>query len=95
MDIPVDFRGTPAAADGHPDVKETVHGYLARRFPALGGLHDDVPLLESGAIDSLGILELMTFISERFDIALDDADFDPDNLGTPARLVQFIERRRS
>jgi acyl carrier protein len=93
MDIPIEERPTLPAA-GPPEVETAVLGYLARRFPALRPLHDDTPLLESGAIDSLGILELMTFVAERFGIALDDADFDPENLGTPSRLVQFIERRR-
>ena len=75
-------------------VEATVYAYLARRFPALAGCDADTPLLENGAIDSLGILELMTFLADRFEISLDDNDFDPENLGTPARLVQFIERKR-
>ncbi|WFS70001.1 acyl carrier protein (plasmid) [Agrobacterium leguminum] len=40
---------------------------------------DETPLLEGGIIDTLGFLDLMTFLSERFDIGLDDTHFEPDN----------------
>jgi acyl carrier protein len=80
--------------NGRSDIEATIYGYLEKRFPALGSCESDTPLLESGAIDSLGILELMTFLGDRFGITLEDGDFDPGHLGTPARLVQFVEHRR-
>ncbi|QDG94595.1 acyl carrier protein (plasmid) [Rhizobium sp. NIBRBAC000502774] len=72
-------------------VAPIVHAYLVQRFPAAGSITNETPLLEGGIIDSLGFLELMTFLSERFDIALDDTHFEPDNISTPAALVRFVE----
>jgi acyl carrier protein len=75
------------------EVEAAVYAYLTRRFPALAKCDADTPLLESGVIDSLGILELMTFLAERFGIVLEDEDFDPQNLETATHLIQFITRR--
>lgn len=72
-------------------IAPVVHAYLAQRFPASGSITDETPLLEGGIIDSLGFLELMTFLSERFGIVLDDTHFEPDNISTPAALVRFVE----
>ena len=63
-------------------------------FPAHAPFTDDTLLLEGGAIDSLGFLELMIFLGESFGIILDDEHFTPDNLGTPADLIAFVLRER-
>lgn len=72
-------------------VASVVRAYLVKRFPAAGPITDETPLLDGGIIDSLGFLELMTFLSERFGIGLDDTHFEPDNISTPAALVRFVE----
>ena len=72
-------------------IASVVRAYLVQRFPAAGPITDETQLLEGGIIDSLGFLELMTFLSERFDIGLDDTHFAPDNISTPAALVRFVE----
>jgi len=75
--------------------EDAIVQYLTDRFPLLGRVDLDTPLLGSAAIDSLGFLEVVTFIEERFGLALDDEDFDADNLKTPASLVALVERRMS
>jgi len=80
--------------DGHQDIEAVLFQYLETRFPALAPFKPDTPLLEGNAIDSLGVLDLMSFLGETFGVTLEDSDFDPDNLGTPDRLVAFIERKR-
>jgi acyl carrier protein len=75
------------------DILRTIHGYLRDRFPALADADATTSLLRSGAIDSLGFLELMTFLSEEFGITLEDEDFDAANLETPGKLADFVERK--
>jgi acyl carrier protein len=72
-----------------------IDAYLRQRFPALNNLKPETELLSGGAVDSLGMLDLMMFLGERFGIALEDADFTPDNLATPARLAAFVDQRGS
>ncbi|CAN7470974.1 acyl carrier protein [Agrobacterium genomosp. 3] len=83
-----------AAKKSETNVADTIHSYLSSRFPAHAPFTDDTLLLEGGAIDSLGFLELMIFLGESFGIILDDEHFTPDNLGTPADLIAFVLRER-
>jgi acyl carrier protein len=75
------------------DILRTIRGYLRDRFPALADVDATTPLLQSGAIDSLGFLELMTFLSDEFGIELEDEDFDASNLETAGKLADFVERK--
>jgi acyl carrier protein len=79
---------------GNP--KAAIEEFLRSRFPVFAGqtLTDETPLLSSGAIDSLGILELMTFLDERFGIELTDEHFDPANFDSLGHLARFVERAR-
>ena len=76
------------------EVEAVIHAYLTKRYPALANLSAETPLLGSGAIDSLGILELMTFLGEHFDIAIEDGDFDSENLANLASLTRFVTARK-
>lgn len=53
----------------------------------------DTPLLNSGALDSLGILELMMFLSDKMEIELEEEDFVPENLETVGSLVRFVIKK--
>lgn len=80
----------------HPQVKRSIVDFVAARMPrpAAAGLTDETPLL-TGALDSLGVLELMMHLDQTFAIGLDDADFEADNMATVGHLVRFVERKRA
>ena len=75
------------------DIKE----FLEKTAPArLSDVDFNTPLLKSGALDSLEILELMTFLSDKMRVELEDEDFVPENLETVGSLVRFVlQKRRS
>ena len=50
----------------------------------------DDSLLEEGLIDSTGVLELVTFIEDKFDVTVEDEELVPDNLDSINRLITFI-----
>lgn len=58
-------------------------------------LQDSASFLEAGIVDSTGVLELVTFIEQRFGIAVRDGDLVPENLDTIDNAVRFIEGRLS
>lgn len=76
------------------DIEAEIYGYIDKRFPALAPAAPDTALLD-GAIDSLGFLELIMFLGERFNISMEDDDFDFQELATPASLVSFVSRART
>lgn len=54
----------------------------------------DSPLLESNLLDSLGIIQLMTFLADNFGIEVSDEDFVPENFATIRSLVNFVLSKR-
>ena len=51
---------------------------------------DDESFLESGLIDSTGILELITFVEENYEIEIEDEEMIPDNLDGIAKVARFV-----
>jgi acyl carrier protein len=50
-------------------------------------------LLEKGILDSLGILEVVTFIEHEFHIILNDDELMPENFQSIKSIVAFVQRR--
>jgi acyl carrier protein len=63
-------------------------------FEDNGSLKEDTSFLESGALDSTGVLELISFIEEKFGISVADEDLVPENLDSISRVTRFIEQKQ-
>ena len=57
------------------------------------GLTSDQSFLDSGIIDSTGVLELLGFIEQKYAISVDDHELVPDNLDSIDRVASFVERK--
>jgi acyl carrier protein len=56
-------------------------------------LSDEMSLIDNDLVDSTGILELVSFLEERFSIVMADADIVPANLDSLNRISSFIEQK--
>ncbi|MFG3026469.1 acyl carrier protein [Streptomyces sp. NPDC048254] len=56
---------------------------------------DDLDVLHNGVIDSLGVLRLMAWLDQRYDIALSNADVTLDDFRTISSMTALIEREKS
>ena len=56
-------------------------------------LNDDISFLDEGIIDSTGILELVSFLEEAFDISVEDEEIVPENLDSIKNVVAYLERK--
>lgn len=72
-----------------------IKNYLAQQFPATKKVSEDDPLLGGGLIDSLGILEVVTFLEKEFDVIIVDEDLSPENFGSVRSIARFVEQKRS
>ncbi len=54
------------------------------------GLDNDDSFLEKGIIDSTGVLELVEWLEDTFDITVDDDELIPENLDSVNQLAAFI-----
>jgi acyl carrier protein len=59
------------------------------------GLAAQDSLLAKGLIDSTGVLEVTSFLEQRFGIDIEDQDLVPDNFDSIERIVRFVERKRA
>jgi len=57
------------------------------------GLDADTSFLENGIIDSTGILELVTFLDETFNIEIADEELVPENLDSINSIVSFLSHK--
>jgi acyl carrier protein len=59
-----------------------------------GNLKEETSFLESGIIDSTGILELVSFLEEKFGISVADEELVPENLDSIANVVAYLGRKK-
>lgn len=80
-----------------PDVLARIRAFLEQHAPAAAGtvLDASTPLLGTGLLDSLAVVQLMVFLGTEFGIEVEDEDFTPENLGTIGSLAAFIERKKA
>lgn len=78
-------------------ITEKVSSYLseAKGLPQDFELRPETQLLQSGLIDSLGMVDLVAYLEESFSIEVDDDDMVPENFETVAAISAFVERKRA
>lgn len=58
-------------------------------------LPGDASLIESGIIDSTGVLELVGFLERTYGLRVANAELIPENLDSIDNIVRFVEQKRS
>lgn len=71
---------------------------MMETFPAVSlhtDLKDSTSFLDTGLIDSTGVLELVDFLEERFGITVEDSELVPENLDSLDNLCRYLEKKVS
>jgi acyl carrier protein len=73
-------------------IRGKVREFLHDEFPRVreGVLTDEDALLGSNALDSLGLLKLITFLETEYAITVTDEELLPQNFQTIGRLADFV-----
>lgn len=73
-------------------IEHDVKQFLALNFPLAGDeeLGPDDSLLAAGVIDSTGVLELIEFLEERYEIKITDEEVLPENLDSIGAIGRFL-----
>jgi len=76
-------------------VSAHIKDFIWKHFPLARTrkIIDTDPLLETGILDSLGILEVVTFIEHEFHIILNDDDLVPENFHSMESIAEFVKKR--
>ena len=86
----------PSGPNLAPDeTADRIRAYLHEHFPL--SRHeiktDDDPLLDSGVVDSLGILEIVDYLVEAFQIEVSDDDLNAETFGSITALASFVRQK--
>ncbi len=80
------------------DIKQQIREFVIENFlmgDASSMLEDGESFLETGTIDSTGVLEVVTFLESHFDLKVDDKDLVPENLDSVDNLAGYVLRRKN
>jgi acyl carrier protein len=76
-------------------IEQTIREFMQKNF--LFGdtfpFRDEDSFLEKGIIDSTGVLELVGFVQETFEITIQDEELIPQNLDSVSNLAKFIRQK--
>ena len=74
---------------------KNIHTFIVDNFlfGENGQLENDTSFLETGIIDSTGILELVTHLEETYSISIEDDELVPENLDSLTNVAKFLEKK--
>lgn len=79
------------------NVRETVRRYILDNFlpgEDASNLTDSTELKESGILDSMSTLKLVTFLEETYQVEFEADDLDAGNLSTVANIAALVASKR-
>ena len=76
------------------EVNEAVRGFLAGLCD-VDSLGDDDDIFAGGFVNSLYLVQLLTFIQEKFAIELDEDDYDMNNFRSLKAIEAFIAGKKA
>ncbi len=86
-------HGTYEKNGAHNAISGHIRHFIIQNFlfgeeAALPG--DEVSLLQRGLIDSLGVLDLVSFVEQQFGIKVGEEDMIPENFDSVTSLTSYV-----
>lgn len=77
-------------------IKDEIRHFIIEKFLLNSGdnLDDDMPLIETNTVDSVGILEIVGFIENHFGLKVEDEELTAENLDSINKIARFIEKKK-
>jgi D-alanine--poly(phosphoribitol) ligase subunit 2 len=58
-------------------------------------LDSDFDLLTGGVIDSLGLLKMVAWLEDEFDVGVDESELGPESFRTVAAIKEYVDQARA
>lgn len=71
-----------------------VRAFISNSF-FVDNFQDDDSFLQNGIVDSTGMLELVAFLEDTYQLKVEDTELIPENLDSITNVCRFIERKRT
>ncbi|HZR63936.1 MAG TPA: acyl carrier protein [Terriglobales bacterium] len=80
---------------GKQDAAERIREFVLEKFPLAKKRNLTIQdnLLDSGIIDSLGVLDLVGFLEEEFELQLADDELLPENFQSVAHIANLVNAK--
>ena len=65
---------------------------IVRPGQRIDNVDDDTDLIDAGLIDSLALVQIITYLEENFGLKLNTGIVDPNDLGSVAGMLRAIEQ---
>lgn len=78
------------------EIENKIKSYIAQNLLFSGDefkYSNDASFLEEGIVDSLGVMELVSFVEDQFGVTVDDQDITPDNFDSVSRLAVYVQSK--
>jgi len=78
------------------EIERDVRAFISENFILDGDIADlggDASLTRHGVLDSMGVLELIMFLEQRFGLSVPDEDALPENLDSVDAIVRYVDAR--
>lgn len=77
-------------------MQTTIRQFIVENF--LAGKDDpsfknEDSFMETRVIDSTGIMELLEFVEEEWEISVDDSELTPDNFDSVTKVAGFVQTK--
>ncbi len=79
-------------------IEAKIRTYIAKNILFTGNGYpyaDDASFLNEGIVDSMNVLELVTFVEQDMGVTVADQDIVPDNFDSVSKLASFVRRKSS
>ena len=77
-------------------IEDTVRRFIAEELSAspVDGRLTDLPLLETQVLDSLGLLQLVSFLEAEFGVVVEDEELVPRNFGSIHDISRLVHEKQ-
>lgn len=76
-------------------IKELLLEFICRQFLVdLEDIEVDKSLIDTGIIDSMGLIEIASFIEQNFNLKVKEDQMNRQNFGSVLLIVDFIDRNK-
>jgi|CXWL01.1.fsa_nt_gi acyl carrier protein len=76
------------------NAREKIARFIANEFldtTEINNIPDDLDLIESGIVDSLGILRIVVFLEEEMNVVIEPEQMVPKNMSSIAAILSLVD----
>lgn len=78
------------------EIKDSLMEFICRQFLVeLNEIEVDKSLIDTGIIDSMGLIEIASFIEQNFNFKVKENQMNRQNFGSVVLIVDFIDFNRN